>query len=116
VGAAFPWIRCRCHPLTIRQHSPRPDGSGGLRHDGFPTTRLLARTTVGGTEMSAPKIWFVTGAARGFGRLWTEAALDRGDKVAATVRNLATLDGLVRKYGDAILPLKLDVTDRAGVF
>jgi NAD(P)-dependent dehydrogenase (short-subunit alcohol dehydrogenase family) len=66
--------------------------------------------------MTAPKIWFVTGAARGFGRLWTEAALERGDKVAAAARNVAALDELVRKHGDAILPLKLDVTDRAGVF
>ena len=66
--------------------------------------------------MTAPKIWFVTGAARGFGRLWTEAALARGDKVAAAVRNVSALDDLVGQYGDAILPLTLDVTDRPGVF
>lgn len=36
------------------------------------------------------KIWFITGA-RGFGRIWAEAALERGDKVVATVRNLASL-------------------------
>lgn len=38
-----------------------------------------------------PKIWFVTGASRGFGRLWNQGALERGDKVAATARNLDTL-------------------------
>ncbi|MER9120110.1 hypothetical protein [Mesorhizobium sp. M0520] len=32
------------------------------------------------------KIWFITGANRGFGRIWTEAALARGDKVVATSR------------------------------
>ncbi len=32
------------------------------------------------------KIWFITGASRGFGRVWTEAALERGDKVVATAR------------------------------
>jgi len=62
------------------------------------------------------KTWFITGTSRGFGREWTIAALDRGDKVAATARNLATLDDLVAKYGDAILPIELDVTDRAAAF
>lgn len=66
--------------------------------------------------MGSGKIWFVTGAARGFGRLWVEAALARGDKVAATARNLSALDDLVGRYGTSLLPLKLDVTDRAGVF
>lgn len=62
------------------------------------------------------KIWFITGASRGFGREWTIAALERGDKVAATARNTATLDDLVTKYGEALLPLRLDVTDRAAGF
>ncbi|WP_433340061.1 SDR family NAD(P)-dependent oxidoreductase [Streptomyces sp. CA-253872] len=61
------------------------------------------------------KTWFITGTSRGFGRLWAEAALARGDRVAATVRDLATLDPLVEKYGDAVLPLRLDVTDKAAV-
>jgi NAD(P)-dependent dehydrogenase (short-subunit alcohol dehydrogenase family) len=62
------------------------------------------------------KTWFITGTSRGFGREWAIAALDRGDKVAATARDLATLDELVAKYGDAILPIKLDVTDRDAAF
>ncbi|WP_253828744.1 SDR family NAD(P)-dependent oxidoreductase [Prauserella aidingensis] len=67
--------------------------------------------------MFAPdsKTWFITGASRGFGRLWTEAALERGDRVAATARDRATLDSLTERYGDAVLPLPLDVTDRAAV-
>lgn len=56
------------------------------------------------------KIWFITGASRGFGRVWAEAALDRGDKVVATARNLASLDSLVERRGEAVLPLALDVT------
>jgi NAD(P)-dependent dehydrogenase (short-subunit alcohol dehydrogenase family) len=64
----------------------------------------------------AEKIWFITGASRGFGREWSIAALERGDKVAATARDTATLDDLVAKYGDALLPLKLDVTDRDADF
>jgi NAD(P)-dependent dehydrogenase (short-subunit alcohol dehydrogenase family) len=58
------------------------------------------------------KTWFITGCSRGFGREWAIAALERGDKVAATARDLSTLDDLVQKYGDAILPIELDVTDR----
>jgi NAD(P)-dependent dehydrogenase (short-subunit alcohol dehydrogenase family) len=62
------------------------------------------------------KTWFITGTSRGFGREWAIAALDRGDKVAATARDLGSLDELVAKYGDAIAPIKLDVTDRAAAF
>ena len=62
------------------------------------------------------KVWFITGTSRGFGREWAIAALDRGDKVAATARNIATLDDLVAKHGDAILPIQLDVTDRTADF
>jgi NAD(P)-dependent dehydrogenase (short-subunit alcohol dehydrogenase family) len=58
------------------------------------------------------KVWFITGASKGFGREWAEAALERGDRVAATARKPETLDALVAKYGDNVLPLKLDVTDR----
>lgn len=66
--------------------------------------------------MRSSKTWLITGAARGFGRLWVEAALARGDTVAATARNVSALDDLVQQYGAAILPIALDVTDRAGVF
>jgi NAD(P)-dependent dehydrogenase (short-subunit alcohol dehydrogenase family) len=62
------------------------------------------------------KTWFITGASRGFGREWTIAALERGDTVAATARDTATLDDLVAKFGDSLLPLRLDVTDREAVF
>ncbi|MGY1815558.1 SDR family oxidoreductase [Blastococcus sp. SYSU D00820] len=61
-----------------------------------------------------PKTWFITGASRGFGREWATAALERGDSVAATARDTATLDELVTRFGDRFLPLQLDVTDREG--
>ncbi len=58
------------------------------------------------------KVWFITGTSRGFGREWAIAALDRGDRVAATARNTDSLAELVEQYGDAILPISLDVTDK----
>lgn len=57
------------------------------------------------------KVWFITGASRGFGRIWAEAALTRGDKVAATSRKLADVTDLKERFGDAVLPMALDVTD-----
>ena len=58
------------------------------------------------------KVWFITGTSKGFGRIWAEAALERGDRVAATARDPATLDDLVERHGDAVLALELDVTDK----
>ena len=62
------------------------------------------------------KVWFITGTSRGFGREWAIAALERGDKVAATARDVSTLDDLAQKYADALLPIQLDVTDRDADF
>jgi NAD(P)-dependent dehydrogenase (short-subunit alcohol dehydrogenase family) len=58
-------------------------------------------------------VWFITGASKGFGRIWAEAALERGDKVAATARDTAALADLADRYGDDVLPIRLDVTDSA---
>jgi NAD(P)-dependent dehydrogenase (short-subunit alcohol dehydrogenase family) len=64
----------------------------------------------------ASKTWFITGTSRGFGREWASAALERGDRVAATARDPSTLDDLAQEYGEALLPMALDVTDREAVF
>jgi NAD(P)-dependent dehydrogenase (short-subunit alcohol dehydrogenase family) len=61
------------------------------------------------------KVWFITGTSKGFGRIWAEAALARGDQVAATARDIKTLQALVEQYGDEVLALTLDVTDKAAV-
>ena len=57
------------------------------------------------------KVWFITGASRGFGRIWADAALKRGDKVVTTARDEASVADLAERFGDAVLPLALDVTD-----
>jgi NAD(P)-dependent dehydrogenase (short-subunit alcohol dehydrogenase family) len=62
------------------------------------------------------KTWFITGTSRGFGREWTIAALERGDRVAASARDVSTLADLEAKYGDNLLALPLDVTNRSAVF
>jgi NAD(P)-dependent dehydrogenase (short-subunit alcohol dehydrogenase family) len=61
------------------------------------------------------KTWFITGASRGFGRIWAEGALKRGDQVTATARKLEDVADLAERFGDAVLPLALDVTDSARV-
>ncbi|WCT11584.1 SDR family NAD(P)-dependent oxidoreductase [Mucilaginibacter jinjuensis] len=62
-------------------------------------------------ENSTAKVWFITGASRGFGRVWADAALKRGDKVAATARKLESIADLKEKYGENVLTLELDVTN-----
>lgn len=57
------------------------------------------------------KVWFITGSSRGFGRIWTEAILQRGDKVAATARRLESIADLNEKYGQNVLTLAMDVTN-----
>ncbi len=59
---------------------------------------------------NSQKIWFITGSSRGFGRVWAEAALERGDMVAATARSKEQISELSSKYGDNVLTLELDVT------
>ncbi|MXV51506.1 SDR family NAD(P)-dependent oxidoreductase [Pedobacter sp. HMF7647] len=61
------------------------------------------------------KVWFITGTSRGFGRIWAEAALKRGDKVAATARKLSSIADFAQKYGENVLTLELDVTDKEQV-
>jgi len=66
-------------------------------------------------QSKAHRIWFITGASKGFGYVWTEAALERGDSVAAAARNIASLDGLKARHGEKLLPLALDVGNKIAV-
>lgn len=70
-------------------------------------------TSAAGSSLNtskSDKVWFITGASRGFGRVWADAALKRGDKVAATARSLESISDLKEKYGTNVLTLELDVT------
>lgn len=64
---------------------------------------------------SVKKVWFITGASRGFGRVWATAALERGDKVAATARSVDSIADLAEKFGDQVLTLPMDVTNHEQV-
>lgn len=56
----------------------------------------------------APLVWLVTGCSSGFGRIFAQQILSRGDHVIATARRVETLDDL-SKAGASVM--KLDVTD-----
>lgn len=68
----------------------------------------------GESDGRTPKTWLITGASRGFGREFTRAALQRGDNVAATARDVSTLQDL-RDEHPGLLALSLDVTDADAV-
>jgi hypothetical protein len=52
---------------------------------------MSANTTVNATINANTKVWFITGASRGFGLELTRAALARGDRVVATARRPETI-------------------------
>jgi NAD(P)-dependent dehydrogenase (short-subunit alcohol dehydrogenase family) len=61
------------------------------------------------------RVWFITGASRGLGRAFAEAALAAGDKVVGVARNIAPLKDLADQYDGRLVPMTLDVADRAAV-
>lgn len=66
-------------------------------------------------QRRAPVSWLITGAGRGLGRAFAEAALRRGDSVAATARDVSVAADLGADHGDRLLPLEVDVVDGAAV-
>lgn len=59
--------------------------------------------------------WLITGCSSGLGRGIAQAALERGENVAATARNVATIEDLAEAYPQQALPLRLDLADRASM-
>lgn len=59
--------------------------------------------------------WLITGTSSGFGRILTERLLERGDRVAATLRRTSALEDLKLQYGDRLWIASLDLTDTAAI-
>ena len=68
-----------------------------------------------GMNSTDSRVWLITGSSSGFGRQLAEAALQAGDRVAATARRADKLDDLVASAPDRVLALPLDVTDAAQI-
>jgi NAD(P)-dependent dehydrogenase (short-subunit alcohol dehydrogenase family) len=62
--------------------------------------------------MTDSRTWLITGATSGFGRTIAEAALEHGDCVVATSRNVDGLEDLAGN--ERVLVTPLNVTDPAG--
>jgi NADP-dependent 3-hydroxy acid dehydrogenase YdfG len=58
-------------------------------------------------------VWLVTGSASRLGRIIAEAVLESDDRLVATARDTKRLDDLVKKYGDRVRAVPLDVTDES---
>ena len=61
------------------------------------------------------RVWFITGASRGFGALITQEALNAGDAVVATARNPQTILGRFGNHPN-LLAVALDVTNEKQAF
>ena len=61
------------------------------------------------------KIWFITGASRGFGLELAKLLLANGHRVAATTRRLARLELALGRENDRFLPLEVDIVNEVSV-
>jgi len=65
--------------------------------------------------MENNKVWFITGASKGFGLSLVKQLLAAGQKVAATSRYVASLVKAVGKVSDNFLPLYVNLSDEKSV-
>ena len=62
------------------------------------------------TASAGPRTWFITGCSSGFGRAIAEAALQAGDRVVLTARDISAVEPLAALAPEQALALALDVT------
>lgn len=65
--------------------------------------------------MSTQKVWFITGASKGFGLIFIKQLLERGDKVAATSRSTSQLKDAAETDNSNFLPLEMHIADEQSV-
>jgi NAD(P)-dependent dehydrogenase (short-subunit alcohol dehydrogenase family) len=61
------------------------------------------------------KVWFITGASTGFGRLLTEYLCTLGATVIATARKVEHLEDFTLRYPGNVIVLPLDVTKQGSI-
>ncbi|MGH9605496.1 MAG: oxidoreductase [Terracidiphilus sp.] len=66
-------------------------------------------------EKANSRVWFITGASTGFGRLLAEEVLRRGERAIATARDLTKVADLAAKYPRRARTFALDVTRPAEI-
>lgn len=76
--------------------------------------RQIDMTNSSGSSNS-DRVWFITGASTGFGRILAEEVLKRGEKVVATARKVEQVKDLEEKYPGKALAVILDVTKQEQV-
>ncbi len=66
-------------------------------------------------KFNSDTVWFITGASSGFGKSLAEHAISKGYKVVATARRKGKLEELKATAPEQVLPIQMDVTNRAQV-
>ena len=66
-------------------------------------------------ESTPHRVWFITGASTGFGRLLAEEVLKRGEHVIATARDVTKIRDLAEQYPKTARAFALDVTDASAI-
>lgn len=61
------------------------------------------------------KVWFITGASKGFGLEFIKQLLEKGEMVAATSRNLQQLKDAAATTHENFLPLQMDIVNEHSV-
>lgn len=59
--------------------------------------------------------WLITGCSKGLGRAMAEVALEAGYRVVATARRLSDVEDLAVRFGKAVFPVTLDVTEEKNI-
>ncbi|HEV3357468.1 MAG TPA: SDR family oxidoreductase [Pseudonocardiaceae bacterium] len=68
------------------------------------------------TSTSRPnRVWLITGTSTGLGRQLADTVIARGERVAATARDVAAIKDLAERAPEQVLTVRLDVTDEQSI-
>jgi len=66
-------------------------------------------------RMETSPVWFITGASSGFGKAFTEYAVEQGYRVVATARKCGAIEPPAARHSGRVLTLPVDVNNRAQI-